>query len=782
MSSEWTGSSSSDVVLRCYAPPLLSEPYRHVVSGWGSARDKLSRRLGFIETLLRYLVAVYSAELGDTDESQYRTLLDRLHKPTLGMWWNAAYCLAKRVAVKPDAVAPELAGILVDTFMSRSPSKSMAAKKLENLIQVRNVAAHLDGATMPSEDEAEALLREIRVPLSTVLHGLSALQHYPLLCIDGIEPPLGTKVLRFTASGVDDFEVQAKQLMLKNRQVFLVSRAGDALCLDPWLRLEQRDGRCRVVLRNPRHKDDLKLLREQLPRVDAVVRGVFEPKVVEKLRGVSPDVGQPEIPGYSIDGLLGSGGAGSVWLARSEKQTSTERVALKVLHRSNIRSTQARQRLKREAEFLASQPHPSVVGFREFDHSPSNGPYLAMEYIQGMDLESRRQLGPIEPDEAARFVMEVLDGLEAAHADGHVHRDLKPSNLILDPRGRVRIIDFGIAAVAGATRITRTVDKVGTLDYMAPEQHDSAEVDARADIYSLGRVLEDLVRGGGGAEERGTLPPGLVAVVRRATQLQPEDRFQSVMEMKQALQERHRARWGGAPVMERDRLNDSFGVLRLRQQLGEQAWIFDGHSVATGDEFGLLVGAGGAAALLYAGDAAAPKDLRRGLEYVGLFKTAPLAGNSYPFLVFEGAHRLEERAARLLGEEFFALLTGRPAPPAAHPPPATPEPEPSPAPEPQPKPKAQAGPRPEPAAEAPPPPRQDEPVVDAIKDARKKKNTAPNAALIGVLAGGAVAGLAGAIGGAVLGSQIAKSRKNAAKARKKATTAPRKPTGGPRGK
>jgi tRNA A-37 threonylcarbamoyl transferase component Bud32 len=757
MHSDWTGSSSSDVVLRCYAPPLLSEPYRHVVSGWGSARDKLSRRLGFLETLLRYLVAIYGAELDEPESGPYRVLQKQLAKPSLGVWWNAADSLARAVAVKKNAVAPELAEILVDTFGGTRPSPTPVSRKLRQLIEVRNLSAHLEGAIMPSEDEASSLLAEIRGPLRTVLHGLSPLRGYPLLAIEDIKAPAWTKVLRFTPAGIDCFELGATRLAMDKRQVFLVSKRGDVLCLDPWLRLEERAGTCRAVLRNPRHKEDLKVLESHLPRQGAVLRGVYSPTNAERLRGASPSAGQPQIPGYAIDGLLGRGGAGSVWMARAEQMTSTERVAVKVLHRASVADSQARERLKREYDFLARRPHPAVVGARDWGESDSDGPYLVMEYIQGMDLESKLRVAPLDPDEAARIVMEVLDALAATHAHGQVHRDIKPANLILDPQGHVRLIDFGIAAAPGVTRLTRTLQAVGTRDYMAPEQLSGAEADARTDLYALGRTLEDLVRGIGAVEERPKLPPGLVAVVRKATQDKPSDRFQTALEMKAALQERHQASWGGAPVMERDRLNDSFGLVSAMGRLAEQAWLFEGR-MDTGEPVGLLLATGGAAAMLYAAHAEVTKELRHRLDYLGLFQTADAGGNRYPFIVFSGITNLEERVGELLGDGRYSMLTGRARrvlPPVAPPPPA---PAPGPAPEPTPEPVVD---EPAPVVEPDPPA-----LLDGGGPRKEKKKAVPTAAVIGVLAGGALAGVAGAIGGAVVGSQIAKQRKQAAKAKR----------------
>ncbi|MFH1469679.1 MAG: serine/threonine-protein kinase [Pseudomonadota bacterium] len=763
MHADWTGSSSSDVVLRCYAPPLLSEPYRNVVSGWGNARDKLSRRLGFLETLLRYMVAIYSADSGEVHVGAYEALLGRLAKPTLGVWFNAAEGLARAVVTRPGAVAPDLAGILWDTFAGQRPSRTAVARNLKKLIEVRNLTAHTAGSTFPSEEGAVETLEEIREPLRAVLHGLSPLRAHPLLCVEEYPTHGLAKVLRFSPAGIDTFEVACPPLAIERREPFLVSATGDVLRLGPWLRISDQEGLCSALLCNPRHDGDLATLRERLPRHDAVLRGVFSDGAPGRLRDFTSAAGAPEIPGYDVDGPLGRGGAGSVWLARAKQSTSTERVAVKVLHRANIGDAQARARLHREYQFLASQPHPAVVGARDFGESSTAGPFLVMEYVQGMDLESMLREAPLEPDQAAHVVMEVLDALTGPHAQGHVHRDLKPANLILDARGHVRIIDFGIAAVAGATRLTRTLQAVGTRDYMAPEQLSGGTVDPRTDLYALGRTLEDLVRGGGQQEGCQALPPGLVAVVRRATQALAEDRFQNAQEMKLALQQRHRARWGGAPVMERDRLNDSFAVWEARGHWGEQAWLFHGVRVATGEPVGLLVAElGSAGALLYAAHHDITREQRHELDYAGIHHTAPSAGMSYPFAVFDGIEKLDARVEAWLGGGRFGMLTGQvrraPLPtPAAKPAPVA-EPAPTPTvPSPSPAPAVREGPVPASA-----------PTFEAAagkaagKAAAKAGGGFPTAAILGVLAGGAVAGVAGALGGAVIGSQIAKGRKQAA--------------------
>ena len=659
MSQDWTGSASSDVVMRCYAPPVLAEPYRHVVSGWGSARDQLFRRLGFVEIVLRYLVVVLSAELGSDSCPPYERLLQR-GKGSMGNWHEAAEALARQLSQRPGTVAPEIGGILVDTFAGQF-SRTRFSAKVAELVTLRNECFHRHGSTGPSEREATDMLPRIREPLRVVLNALAALRDYPVFCVDRYaRGQRSAKLLRFTPAGIETFDQPVQRLDLALHEPFLLSRGGDALRLEPWLEVVDEDG-CRTVrMRSMRLKADRTVLKTSLPRDDSVLPGVFGADTVEHLRGAAPGTRRPELEGYAIDGRLGTGGTGTVWLARSTTTTSTERVAVKLLHEPLVADRKMRTRIRREYEFLAKHQHPTIVGVRDYGESPAHGPFLVMEYIHGIDLGAVLLEGPLEPDRAAQICIEVLDALAGPHAKGHVHRDIKPSNIILDPGSRVRLIDFGIAAVDGATQLTGTHDRPGTLRYMAPEQLAGRGVDGRSDLYALGATLRDLVAGMPGLGDPEAIPPGLAAVVRKAMHDDPADRFQDASQMRAALEARVQDRWGGAPVLEYDRLNPTYAVHSSLMRLGPQAWLFEGKQLSTDGQVGILLAVGpDAGDVLGEAHRACPRKRRFDLRYENLFFTdLASSGQRHRFAVFDGLMDLEQRVHDFLGPRHLAVLRG----------------------------------------------------------------------------------------------------------------------------
>jgi eukaryotic-like serine/threonine-protein kinase len=199
---------------------------------------------------------------------------------------------------------------------------------------------------------------------------------------------------------------------------------------------------------------------------------------------------------FEIEHLAGRGGAGEVYRAR-DRETGAP-VALKVLHSSDAEEVES---FVREAWVLSSLDHPGIV--RYITHGETDGgPYLVMEWLDGENLAQRLARQPLSAEESVVFVTRVAEALAAAHDRGVIHRDLKPSNLFL-PGGRLsspKILDFGTAflnraltAVGDAT----PSEIVGTPGYMSPEQArgESSEVDARADIFSLGCVLFECLAG-----------------------------------------------------------------------------------------------------------------------------------------------------------------------------------------------------------------------------------------------------------------------------------------------
>lgn len=195
--------------------------------------------------------------------------------------------------------------------------------------------------------------------------------------------------------------------------------------------------------------------------------------------------------------LIGVGGMGAVYKGR---QPALERwVALKVLRVAHGSDPAFAERFLREARVLARLSHPNIVAVHDFGQ---NGEfcYLLMEYVDGVNLRQAMRAGRFRPDQALALVPQICAALQFAHESGVMHRDVKPENILLDGRGRVKLVDFGIAKLlVGESRdpaLTLTGFRVGTPQYMAPEQVERpADVDHRADIYSLGVVFYELLTG-----------------------------------------------------------------------------------------------------------------------------------------------------------------------------------------------------------------------------------------------------------------------------------------------
>src|SRR5215218_10941097 len=195
---------------------------------------------------------------------------------------------------------------------------------------------------------------------------------------------------------------------------------------------------------------------------------------------------------YRIIRRLGSGGMADVYSAE-DTQLGRE-VALKVLYRRLAEDDEFVERFRREASAAAGLQHPNVV--QVFDRGEWDGTYyIAMEFLPGRSLkEAVRDDGPLDPDAAVEITLGVLKALRFAHRRGIVHRDIKPHNVMLDAEGRVKVTDFGIAR-AGASDMTETGSIMGTAQYLSPEQAQGHPVDARADLYSIGVVLYELLTG-----------------------------------------------------------------------------------------------------------------------------------------------------------------------------------------------------------------------------------------------------------------------------------------------
>ncbi len=205
---------------------------------------------------------------------------------------------------------------------------------------------------------------------------------------------------------------------------------------------------------------------------------------------------------------LGAGAFGEVWEVRHQESGGS--YALKVL--TQLHDPEDRLRFAREAEALGRIVHPNVVRVHAAVLEGER-PYLVQEFVAGGDLAERLRQGPLSIEEAIRITADVAAGLSAAHAAGILHRDLKPANVLLDSEGRPRLVDFGLARLADASRLTETHAILGTPVYMSPEQARGEQLDERSDVYALGALLFALLTGKAPFTSGGGLLAALAAVV-----------------------------------------------------------------------------------------------------------------------------------------------------------------------------------------------------------------------------------------------------------------------------
>ncbi len=246
-------------------------------------------------------------------------------------------------------------------------------------------------------------------------------------------------------------------------------------------------------------------------------------------------------PDLEILELLGRGGMGAVYKAR---QTRLDRlVALKILPPEIGRDRDFTERFAREAQAMARLSHPHIVTIHDFGQTHALY-FFVMEYVDGLNLRQVLDVERMAPREALAIVPQICDALQYAHDQGIVHRDIKPENILLNRQGQVKIADFGLAKLVGADAPTRGGERVlGTPQYMAPEQAEHpAEVDHRADIYSLGVVFYQMLTGELPAKL--TEPPSkkvdidvrLDEVVLRALEKDPARRYQQVSQVKTQME------------------------------------------------------------------------------------------------------------------------------------------------------------------------------------------------------------------------------------------------------
>ena len=196
---------------------------------------------------------------------------------------------------------------------------------------------------------------------------------------------------------------------------------------------------------------------------------------------------------YKILEKLGSGGMGEVYKAQDTKLKRS--VALKFLPSDLTRDPDAKKRFIHEAQAASALQHTNICTIYEINETETGQLYISMEHLRGKTLKDKITEETLSIEEILDIITQAARGLEKAHKKGIVHRDIKPANIMITEDGTIKIVDFGLAKLAGQTKLTKTGSTLGTVAYMSPEQTQGTDIDQRTDIWALGVILYEMLSG-----------------------------------------------------------------------------------------------------------------------------------------------------------------------------------------------------------------------------------------------------------------------------------------------
>jgi len=264
-----------------------------------------------------------------------------------------------------------------------------------------------------------------------------------------------------------------------------------------------------------------------------------DPKIAKQRPPVIDPEATLHYSDYTLDKLLGSGGMGKVFRAR--EAITGKKVAIKALHKARQSDHRAVAQFVKEAQILAKLSHPNIVGVKGLGRFPGGGYFIVMDFVDGVDLQSRLKHGPLRLSEATRIVRQVANAVQHAHDQGIVHCDLKPGNILLHKNGLVIVTDFGFAYIVAGERAMSGQHIGGTEGYIAPEilLQRSLPTPA-ADMYALGMLLWSLVTGKSPndlicLDTKGSSPDKATSICLRCIAEDVRERYSSPSELLQDL-------------------------------------------------------------------------------------------------------------------------------------------------------------------------------------------------------------------------------------------------------
>ena len=254
---------------------------------------------------------------------------------------------------------------------------------------------------------------------------------------------------------------------------------------------------------------------------------------------------------YRIIKQVGQGGMGVVYLAEDTKLE--RKVAIKFLPNHIAANSEERKRFEIEAKLAAALNHPNIATIYA-NENVNNELFIIMEHIEGQELKEKLKTGPIAIEEFQEIALQIAEGLQAAHDKGITHRDIKSSNIMVTSKGKIKIMDFGLAKFRDSAQLTQVGTTVGTIAYMSPEQTRGDEVDQRSDIWAFGVVLYEMITGElpfkGDYEQAviysilneepallNSLPPELEIILSHALQKDLDQRYKNINQMFNDLME-----------------------------------------------------------------------------------------------------------------------------------------------------------------------------------------------------------------------------------------------------